>query len=699
MTSPITADLKSKRLLFLCAFVAIALAARDSVVQLFYGANFHRWSGAHVVYWNITGWLLWLPFGLLVYRLSIRLDIKASKRLWLMMLPLPVVLSVAQAMLHTITDWLPFASHEELCIYTFLDRISFQRLAWGIEVSSLMLFFCYGILAETRRKQTESNATAIEKQLQQRKLQKIRTSLQPAFVLNTLRSASLLIDKDPEAADSLLASLADYLRLLLRASNRKTSTLKDELDLLECYLEITNSSSKRALDMDFHIDNDAYDLAVEPLSLVRLHESPPLKGATGRVELHARRVDQSLEITLYSEAGDLVKDRNTFRFSPPVSAEETIVPPFSSGVAKETTGRKHADSAAYWLLVNFAIWTLVGILSATGLALDYRYKSTNGQIAWMQVTMNFFSWFLMAVLTPFFLWISNEFPLNRSRNLIFHAAACLLAWAFVSSSLNLWALGWSPWLDRLPRIFNAGLGNGFKADVYWGVMIVAFFSLRYRRSAREQLRELRLQNSLLRAEVEALQMQLHPHFLFNALNSVIELIHEDAQRAKQMLEHLHRFFDITIRNSSLQQIPLQQELDFLEYYLEMQKIRFRNRLSVKIEIDPEAAGSIVPALLLQPIVENCVRHGIDQRSSSVQISIRAIRQNDLLTLHIQDSGPGLCREDQRKVEGIGLSNTRARLDQLYGHNSSLELRNDPDGGLHVVVQIPNLQNSVLASMQ
>jgi sensor histidine kinase YesM len=193
------------------------------------------------------------------------------------------------------------------------------------------------------------------------------------------------------------------------------------------------------------------------------------------------------------------------------------------------------------------------------------------------------------------------------------------------------------------------------------------------------------------AQLQALKMQLNPHFLFNTLHSISALIHKDPKIADRMIARLGDFLRLTLENEGAQDVSLQQELDFLRCYLEIEQIRFQDRLTVEMKIDPEARSLSVPNLILQPIVENAIRHGISPRSRPGVIDISAQRTNGMLHIEVKDNGLGLPDGTDARgpwKEGIGLSNTKARLQQRFGNAHSFYLNNAPDGGLVVTFEIP-----------
>jgi LytS/YehU family sensor histidine kinase len=190
---------------------------------------------------------------------------------------------------------------------------------------------------------------------------------------------------------------------------------------------------------------------------------------------------------------------------------------------------------------------------------------------------------------------------------------------------------------------------------------------------------------LAQAELQNLKMQLHPHFLFNTLHAISVLMQEDVTAANRMLVRLSELLRLTLENAGTQETALRQELEFLRLYLEIEQTRFQDRLAVKIEVDPAALDARVPSLILQPLVENALRHGIARNPGAGVIEIRAHRESELLRLEVRDNGPGLRAEVE---EGVGLSNTRARLAQLYGGAARFEINNAADGGALATALLP-----------
>jgi sensor histidine kinase YesM len=237
----------------------------------------------------------------------------------------------------------------------------------------------------------------------------------------------------------------------------------------------------------------------------------------------------------------------------------------------------------------------------------------------------------------------------------------------------------------------------FSFDILcYGTIVAVESSLRsYRRFEKGKIRAAKLSSQLGRARLQALKMQLHPHFLFNALNSLSELMQEDPEAAQQMIKNLEKFLQLTMKSNHVLEVPFEEELEFLKCYLAIEYVRFQNRLNIKMDIEPQILKVAVPNLVLQPLVENAIRHGIAPRKSAGQIEIKASRKNGMLMVSIQDNGPGLSRT-QRKIlpGGLGISNTRERLRQLYGNHHRFEMINAPEGGLIVTLEIPVATNGM-----
>lgn len=222
--------------------------------------------------------------------------------------------------------------------------------------------------------------------------------------------------------------------------------------------------------------------------------------------------------------------------------------------------------------------------------------------------------------------------------------------------------------------------------MYWLVLMVQAGWHSYERFREQQLREVALATELVQARLQALRMQINPHFFFNTLNTIAALIHDDPHAADRMIVRLSDLLRRSIDRAETQEVPLREEIDFLRSYLDIEQTRFGDRLTVNIEVEPGTEDLMVPFLVLQPLVENAIRHGIEPREEPGHIEIRARRAGHQLELLVKDNGDGLPAEPAR--EGIGLTNTRSRLMHLYDEEADFELNNMPGGGLEVRIRIP-----------
>jgi LytS/YehU family sensor histidine kinase len=224
--------------------------------------------------------------------------------------------------------------------------------------------------------------------------------------------------------------------------------------------------------------------------------------------------------------------------------------------------------------------------------------------------------------------------------------------------------------------------------VYWIIVAVAHAVLFYQRYRRRELGAVQLESELARARLQALKTQLHPHFLFNTLHSISTLMYRDVGAADRMLARLSELLRLTLESSDAQEVSLHDEIGFLEKYLEIEKIRLGERLTVDFDIDPALDDVLVPNLVLQPIVENAVKHGIAPRSAPGRIAVRAWAEDGSLRLRVTDDGLGLPQPPARLVTGIGLSNVRARLERLYGEAHQVSMRAAEPSGLIVDLTLP-----------
>jgi len=244
----------------------------------------------------------------------------------------------------------------------------------------------------------------------------------------------------------------------------------------------------------------------------------------------------------------------------------------------------------------------------------------------------------------------------------------------------------SPWTQFLHL---AMMRTQFTIPVYWCIVCICWVIGHFQEANEREQRTLELETRLTQANLQALKMQLQPHFLFNTLNAISSLVHENPRAADDMIGSLSQFLRTTLDVSAKNEIPLRAELEFLEHYLEIQQTRFGNRLTIHREINPGVLNALVPPLVLQPLAENAIRHGIESRESGGTVTIRGTRENDFLCLEISDDGEGFSGgELLRPGNGVGLSNTGARLQALYGGKYRFKLTANVPTGARANIQIP-----------
>lgn len=304
-------------------------------------------------------------------------------------------------------------------------------------------------------------------------------------------------------------------------------------------------------------------------------------------------------------------------------------------------------------------------------------------------------WYVYGALSFPVVWLARRFPPEGGRLWL---TACIHLGAALVFSLAYVLLGaLVGQVDSMVtgesatygEIFHPLLARTFPYNLLiYGVIISISHALDYYRKYHERtVQALELEKHLTDARLQALLHQLKPHFLFNTLNGIASLMHTDVQAADRMLVCLAELLRVTMSHTGAPQTTLREEISFIERYLDIERIRFRSRLEVSIAIDEDAMEAQIPSLILQPVVENAVRHGIEPNARTGRIELRGVQENGKLVLTVADNGSGIPAGGPKK-EGIGLSNTRARLTELYGAHQRFELVNRPEGGLCVRMTIP-----------
>lgn len=357
----------------------------------------------------------------------------------------------------------------------------------------------------------------------------------------------------------------------------------------------------------------------------------------------------------------------------------------------------------WWLLcLGFCTWTLLGLSFALSTYLGALQDGVH--ISWSRIVSGYLAdFYLWGMLSPLIFKMARRYELRARfpRNLLIHIGLSIaLSFVVLSAASPLvWYFGYVN-LARNPTLAVLWRNNAFSIyyfhqglTIYWTTLVVAH-ALHYYRGVRQgEARAAQLAAQLAQAQLQALKMQIHPHFLFNTLNSIAALLHQDVEVADRMIARLGDFLRLTLNRSDAETTNFAQELEFLTCYLEIERTRFADRLIVEMEVEPHTLGVIVPNLILQPLVENAIRHGVARKTTGGHITIRACKKGDRFIVQIEDNGPGLRPNSKGTNSGIGLSNTRARLEQHYPNDHRLEIANVPNRGVVVTLEIPAVESA------
>jgi sensor histidine kinase YesM len=355
----------------------------------------------------------------------------------------------------------------------------------------------------------------------------------------------------------------------------------------------------------------------------------------------------------------------------------------------------------FWILIC-GIWLLWGVFSAS--QIYFATINRTRAVAFSKALLwQLLAALLFALATPLVLWLSRRFRIERqnwTRHFPIHIAASLLIAMILAMGHVLVDILFTS-VPPSSRSFTIVLQmTVFLLDrelsIYWIIVMVSHAFDYYFRYRSGEVRAAHLQTQLAQAQLQALKMQLHPHFLFNALNAIAELVYRNPEAAERMVTQLSDMLRLTLDSGGVQEVPLKQELDFLKKYLEIEQTRFQDRISVEMFIAPGILDASVPNMILQPLVENAVRYAIAPRAAGGRIEIHAHRENGMLQLEVCDDGRGLpadTRHARASGGGVGLSNTRARLKHLYGSRHRFELLSSNGCGLTVSMAFPFHENS------
>jgi sensor histidine kinase YesM len=354
-----------------------------------------------------------------------------------------------------------------------------------------------------------------------------------------------------------------------------------------------------------------------------------------------------------------------------------------------------------WALI-IGGWTIFGLFMAG--QIYFQLARAGHPVVWkstlFQEMVYAYAW---AALTPLILYLSRRFPVDAKRwiaHTAFHIVACyaiaivhriifyVITMAYEATPANAFSM------EKLYASMFSYLDYGIL--IYWFLLLLQHSLEYFQRYKENEVKASQLETQLAVAQLQSLKMQLQPHFLFNTLNAISVLIDRHPDTARHMILKLADLLRMTLENGNAQEIPLRQELELLDNYMQIEQTRFEDRLKVTMNIEPDTLNAIVPNLILQPIVENAMRHGVAAHRGSATVEVSATRQNGSLLLQVKDNGPGIARPHQMK-EGIGFSNTNARLRQLYGKKQRFEITNAAEGGCIATIVIPFHSETMLTA--
>jgi two-component system, LytTR family, sensor kinase len=716
----------------IATLLALAFSVQYYVAHDRSTGNF-KW--AEEIYRDLANWYLWVAVFPFIQSLgkTFRFDSGTRFKSFLVHLLVGTVIAFLHASIYILsTDWLLNPDHTWNVYKKAFENNFLSMFLWRIVLYHAILSVCIALDLHRKALESEIQSAQIEAGIMQAQIESLKMQIDPDFVFKSLDQLTYLMHREIDEADNMVARLGDYLRVTLENSRNSEVSLSEEIEFLKCYIEIENIMTPNLLDIQFDIDPDTLCRDVPSLILqAPVEDAIRNRSDLKTLKIEARKTDSKLILTIIDSQNliqhskgprvqQLIERLNTLyetqiqmrSFIDPEGDKTQIEIPLI--LEKQNSTEIIADDSQtmdvqplYETSSSPVRKWLVTIGVFTGLAVYFLLSramvliSKGLTVNWPSQLLDTSGWFIWALITPIILKLSAKYPLNRKHFLKhFSIHFCALALAWFSATLAMISVRWAANLGQIS--FSELLPREFARSPFWfdilcyGTIMAVESSVRYyRRFERGKIRAAKLNSQLGRARLQALKMQLHPHFLFNALNSLSELMQEDLAAAQKMIKNLEKFLQLTMKSNHVLQIPFEEELEFLKCYLAIEHVRFQNRLQIKMDIEPQILKVPVPNLVLQPLVENAIRHGIAPRKTAGQIEIKASRKNGMLMVSIQDNGPGLNRSQRKTLPGgLGLSNTRERLTQLYGNSHRFEMINAPEGGLIVMLEIPVAPNGM-----
>ncbi len=594
------------------------------------------------------------------------------------------------------------------------------------------------------------DASRLERDVADARLESLRAQLHPHFVFNTLNSVLPLIFTQPAAAAETVIRLGCLLRLSLRFGAASRVSLGEESEFLSAYLEIERTRLGDRLSVDLSFDPATLDasipsLVVKPFVDEALRTGVMRRPGPGRVTVHASRDRDEVVLEVRSEGqsdgppdeepgeGDelrAARERLLSAFEGRSRADVAIRPDgcfaavlafphvpharraAASGPVPASDAPRRARRSADPVSVDpapaardRAALAVAGTWLAIGLFTGTQLQLRDSMISWgsghprpglaetyLVPLADSAAW---ALLTPLVVFVTRRFRL-RGRTALAAIPVLTLTGLLCSTAAPLAADATRAALlgKALAPSAAAWIGGPLRVEIWsealtyvWVVLAVVALDMA-RRARQQELETERLSAQLTRARLSALENQLQPHFLFNTLNTLLPLIHSEPEAAARTLVQLGDLLRTSLRRDASQLVPLREELDFLARYLEIERTRFRDRLVVGFAVDEAALGGAVPNLLLQPLVENAVKHGISRQPGPGRIDVAGTREGGILRLKVRNSCPVEDGLPPTELSGIGLANTRERLLHHYGDGALLEAGPDGRDGFLVTLRLP-----------
>jgi signal transduction histidine kinase len=341
----------------------------------------------------------------------------------------------------------------------------------------------------------------------------------------------------------------------------------------------------------------------------------------------------------------------------------------------------------------FVVCTAAGLFFGTQLYYSTLAWGQPAELRWA-ITVRLWAWYEWGLLLPLVFWLGSRFRLPRGSALAAHLAFSLL-FAGAQIALNTWThltfvapeeMGYS-YRGYLRSLFLFAFHRNLL--IYWAMIAGQYAWRALRELHRQRVAAAELQTQLTQARLDALRLQLHPHFLFNTLNAIQALVRRDPAAAEAVVSDLSDLLRLTLDDTESTLVPLAREIEILDRYLAIQQVRFGDRLKVRRDVPSDALAALVPPMLLQPIVENSIRHGAAARYAGGEVGITARRDGGRLVVVVEDDGPGLDVPPEVALrKGIGLSNTRERLERTFGDRQEIRLEDREGGGLRVTIVMP-----------